>query len=74
MTITAYDALRSYIESTSDVSEALAGARSHAEEYGLSVPDEATGQLLTSLTATGTGAERAQAVAITPAEIGRAHV
>lgn len=48
MTITAYDALRSYIESTSDVSEALAGARSHAEEYGLSVPDEATGQLLTS--------------------------
>ncbi|HFG8807066.1 O-methyltransferase [Corynebacterium striatum] len=67
MTITAYDALRSYIESTSDVSEALAGARSHAEEYGLSVPDEATGQLLTSLIATSTGAERAQAVAITPA-------
>ena len=67
MTNTAYDALRSYIESTSEVSTALAGARSHAEEFGLSVPDEATGQLLSSLSAASSGADRPQAIAITPA-------
>lgn len=67
MTNTAYDALRSYIESTSEVSTALAGARSHAEEFGLSVPDEATGQLLSSLSAASSGTDRPQAIAITPA-------
>ena len=67
MTNTAYDALRSYIESTSEVSTALAGARSHAEEFGLSVPDEATGQLLSSLSAASSGADRPQAIASTPA-------
>ena len=42
VTTTAYDAMRTYIESTSEVSEVLAGARAHAEEYGLPAPDEAT--------------------------------
>ena len=68
MTTTAYEALRTYIESTSEVSEALTGARAHAEEYGLPVPDESTGQLLSTLTAVSAGTtERPQAVAITPA-------
>ena len=49
VTTTAYDALRSYIDSTSEPSAALRGARDHAEEYGLPVPDESTGQLLTTL-------------------------
>ena len=68
VTTTAYDALRSYIDSTSEPSAALRGARDHAEEYGLPVPDESTGQLLTTLTATSSGVvDRPQAVAITPA-------
>lgn len=68
VTTTAYEALRSYIESTSEVSAALQGARAHAEEYGLPVPDEPTGQLLTSLAAASSiPGERCQAVAITPA-------
>ncbi|MDN8642826.1 O-methyltransferase, partial [Corynebacterium kefirresidentii] len=68
MTNTAYEALRSYIETTSEASPALSGARDHAAEYGLPVPDESTGQLLTTLTAASTGStERPQAVAITPA-------
>ena len=72
MTDLAYDALRSYIETSSEPSEALSSARSHAEEYSLPVPDEITGQLLTTLAAASTGhaaqtGEKAQAVAITPA-------
>ena len=68
VTNTAYEALRSYIETTSEASQALSGARDHAAEYGLPVPDESTGQLLTTLTAASTGStERPQAVAITPA-------
>lgn len=68
VTTTAYDALRNYIESTSEVSAALAGARAHAEEYGLPVPDEPTGQLLSTLAAASSiPGERCQAVAITPA-------
>lgn len=68
VTTTAYDALRSFIESTSEVSEALASARAHAEEYGLPVPDESTGQLLSTLAAVSSGTtSRPQAVAITPA-------
>ena len=68
VTTTAYEALRSYIESTSEPSAALRGARDHAEEYGLPVPDESTGQLITTLTAASAGStERPQAVAITPA-------
>lgn len=68
VTTTAYDALRSFIESTSEVSEALTSARAHAEEYGLPVPDESTGQLLSTLAAVSSGTtSRPQAVAITPA-------
>ncbi|MDO5032017.1 O-methyltransferase [Corynebacterium sp.] len=67
MNNTAFDALRSYIENTSQPSEALTGARAHAEEYGLSVPDEPTGQLLATLAAAASGTDRAQAVVISPA-------
>lgn len=68
VTTTAYNALRSFIESTSEVSEALTSARAHAEEYGLPVPDESTGQLLSTLAAVSSGTtSRPQAVAITPA-------
>lgn len=68
VTTTPYDALRSFIESTSEVSEALTSARAHAEEYGLPVPDESTGQLLSTLAAVSSGTtSRPQAVAITPA-------
>lgn len=68
VTTTAYDAMRTYIESTSESSEVLAAARAHAEEYGLPSPDEATGQLLSTLAAVSSGtSSRPQAVAITPA-------
>ena len=68
VTTTAYDAMRSFIESTSEASEALTSARAHAEEYGLPVPDESTGQLLSTLAAISSGtSSRPQAVAITPA-------
>jgi len=61
------DALRTYIESTSDVSEALATARRDAEEFGLRVPDEMTGQLLTTLAAASANDRATGAVAVTPA-------
>lgn len=61
------DALRTYIESTSDVSEALATARRDAEEFGLRVPDEMTGQLLTTLAAASANERSTGAVAVTPA-------
>ena len=61
------DALRTYIESTSDVSEALATARRDAEEFGLRVPDEMTGQLLTTLAAASANDRSTGAVAVTPA-------
>ncbi|GAB3696932.1 O-methyltransferase [Corynebacterium nasicanis] len=67
MTDTAYDALRSYIESTTDIPEALTHARRDAEEFGLTVPDEMTGQLLATLAA-GSGSDKSTgAVAVTPA-------
>lgn len=67
MTDTAYDALRSYIESTTDMSEALIDARRDAEEFALTVPDEMTGQLLATLAA-GSGSDKSTgAVAVTPA-------
>ncbi len=67
VTDTAYDALRSYIESTTDIPEALLDARRDAEEFGLTVPDEMTGQLLATLAA-GSGASKSTgAVAVTPA-------
>lgn len=68
MTDTAFDALRTYIESTTDVPEALTAARRDAEEFGLTVPDEMTGQLLATLAATtGSAPSSTGAVAVTPA-------
>lgn len=68
MTDTAFNALTSYIESTSPRSEVLAAARQGAEEFGVSAPDEAVGQLLATLTAATTAGEAdANVVAITPA-------
>ncbi|AGF72140.1 O-methyltransferase [Corynebacterium halotolerans] len=67
MTDTAFDALRSYIESTTETPEALAEARHDAAEFGLTVPDEVTGQLLTTLAASTATEKSAGAVAVTPA-------
>lgn len=67
MTDTAYYALRSYIESTSENPDALAAARRDAEEFGLSVPDEMTGQLLATLAASSGSEKSTGAVAVTPA-------
>ncbi|CAB0503695.1 methyltransferase [Corynebacterium diphtheriae] len=58
------DFIRNYIDSTTDVSDALATAREDAQEFGLHVPDSITGQLLTTLA----GVSRAHgAIAVTPA-------
>lgn len=67
VTDTAYDALRSYIESTSEIPDALTAARRDAEEFGLSVPDEMTGQLLATLAASTPSEKSTGAVAVTPA-------
>ena len=68
MTDTAYDALRTYIESTTEIPEALTDARRDAAEFGLTVPDEMTGQLLATLAAaTGSPSNSTGAVAVTPA-------
>ena len=66
MTVQAYDALRTYIDSTSYESEALASARAHAEEFSLRTPDPSMGQLLTTLAAAAEG-DKVQTIAITPA-------
>ena len=66
MTDPAYDALTTYIEETSEISPALRDARADAAEFGLDVPDEVTGQLLSTLAAAG-GREGSGAVAVTPA-------
>ncbi|MGO2866019.1 O-methyltransferase [Corynebacterium casei] len=66
MTVQAYDALRTFIDSTSTESESLASARAHAEEFSLRIPDSSVGQLLTTLAASAAG-EKVQTVAITPA-------
>lgn len=67
VTDTAFDALRTYIESTSDVPDVLLDARRDAAEFGLTVPDEMTGQLLSTLAAGSPGEKSAGAVAVTPA-------
>lgn len=67
VTDTTYDTLRSYIESTSEVPEALATARRDAEEFGHTAPDELTGQLLTTLAATSSHEKSTGAVVVTPA-------
>lgn len=66
VTVQAYDALRTFIDSTSTESESLASARAHAEEFSLRIPDSSVGQLLTTLAASAAG-EKVQTVAITPA-------
>lgn len=55
-----------YIHSTTEASEALDAARAGAQEFGLAAPDEITGQLLTTLAATGATSGSSGAVAITP--------
>ncbi|WP_026196053.1 O-methyltransferase [Corynebacterium lubricantis] len=67
MSDTAYSAIQRYIAGKTELSEALAAARADAEEYRLNVPDEVSGQLLTSLTASSVHPNSAGAVAITPA-------
>lgn len=66
VTVQAYDALRTFIDSTSTESESLASARAHAGEFSLRIPDSSVGQLLTTLAASAAG-EKVQTVAITPA-------
>lgn len=67
VTDTAFDTLRTYIESTTPSDEVLHAARRDAEEFGLAVPDEATGQLLTTLTAAAASDRSTGAIAVTPA-------
>lgn len=63
----AFEFLLNYVESTTDIDPALATAREDAAEFGLPVPDEMTGQLITTLAATTNGAGSTGAIAITPA-------
>lgn len=67
VTDTAFDALSSYIESTTPADEVIDAARHDAGEFGLSVPDEATGQLLTALSAATASPASTGAIAVTPA-------
>ena len=76
VTTTAFEALRSYINDTDHEAEsgdsaalqALKSARDHAQEYALSVPDNITGQLISTLAAAiGGTVARAQAIVISPA-------
>lgn len=64
---TAYEFLLDYIVSTTDLDPALVSAREDAAEFSLPVPDEATGQLLSTLAATTNGDGSTGAIAITPA-------
>ncbi|MEZ2122281.1 class I SAM-dependent methyltransferase [Corynebacterium sp. CCM 9204] len=52
---------------TTDTPPELVCARSDAEEFGLTVPDEITGSLLSTLAATATRETSAGAIAVTPA-------
>lgn len=67
MTDTAFDALRTYIETTTPADEVLDTARRDAEEFGLTTPDEITGQLLSTLTAAASSEKSTGAIAVTPA-------
>ncbi|QGU07012.1 Putative O-methyltransferase [Corynebacterium occultum] len=67
VTDTAFDALLTYIESTIPGDEVLDAARRDAEEFGLTTPDEVTGQLLSTLTAAAASEKSAGAIAVTPA-------
>lgn len=63
----AFEFLRNYVESTTEIDPALATAREDAAEFGLPVPDEVTGQLITTLVAATNGEGSTGAIAITPA-------
>ena len=63
----AFEFLRNYVESTTEIDPALATAREDAAEFGLPVPDEVTGQLITTLAAATNGEGSTGAIAITPA-------
>ncbi|BAC17986.1 O-methyltransferase [Corynebacterium efficiens YS-314] len=63
----AFEFLRNYVESTTEIDPALATAREDAAEFGLPVPDEVTGQLITTLAAATNSEGSTGAIAITPA-------
>ena len=70
VTDSAFEATRSYIQSTIAADDILDGATRDAAEFGLNYPDSITGSLLTTLTATafaGRPASTRSAIAVTPA-------
>lgn len=64
---TAFEFIRNYVESTTDIDPALATAREDATEFGLAIPDEMTGQLLSTLSAATNSESSTGAIAVTPA-------
>lgn len=56
-----------YIYATTTPDEVMATTRNDAAEFGLDVPDELTGQLLTTLAAAGSAAGTSGAVVVSPA-------
>lgn len=56
-----------YILATTPQDEVMRATRDDAGEFGLDVPDEITGQLISTLAATGAAAKSSGAVLITPA-------
>ena len=64
---TAVKALTDYIVRTTDTNEYHTRARSDAEEFGLSYPDEPTGQLLSTLAALSVSESNQAGIAATPA-------
>ncbi|MDU0478313.1 class I SAM-dependent methyltransferase [Staphylococcus chromogenes] len=67
MNDTALTALTSFILATTAEDEALANARQHAAEFGLTVPDAITGSLLSTLASGAATDSSAGAIAVTPA-------
>ncbi len=69
MTSPAFDALQAYIQATSSLSQPLADAYDHAQEFGLPAPDASFGQLLSTLAAAASNrcGEKTQAIVISPA-------
>ncbi|MFP7366075.1 O-methyltransferase [Corynebacterium callunae] len=63
----AFEFLRNYVESTTEIDPAVARAREDAAEFSLPTPDEMTGQLLSTLAATTNSDGSTGAIAITPA-------
>ncbi|WP_410170962.1 O-methyltransferase [Corynebacterium pygosceleis] len=67
MSDTAFSTLSSYITGTTDEDPVLVDARNDAGEFGLAVPDEMTGSLLSTLAAGAASGGSAGAIAVTPA-------